>query len=315
MLKKLTAQEKFGLAGLFTVSSMAIYLGVKGDKGATSPVATAPIPTLDLPAKKKSGEVTGGVELEASFPYGKTSLPLYQYAQNKNTAIAVDVPFQALLSSNNIQALVYKETLPRMGLANDVSGPEDAVALRGLSFGNRSSAANIQILKELLGANPGSVSKATRNILENYLEAIELGVTSFDKRCPMGLGSFKGVRRQRIWANALWTAVNRASSRGGVNGLQNAAIELLSANDLPLYSGVKKQSVDFVDAFFKGVFNSEITNATDLCIFTKGSSTIPSKAIPSGTKDSQGEEILMLSRVMEPAWLDGVVFYNDSMSI
>ena len=267
-------------------------------------------------AKSKSmGMKQGGVIVE-SVNMGKESLDLYQYPTSSKVDINVDIPFTQLLTENDLSKLTYTETLPKMGVAKDVvDRSSNAVALRGLSEGDRTSSANKQILKGLLGVDPSSLSQGDRQVLANLLESVELAVTSFDKKCPMDLGAFDSVRRQRIWANVLWTVINRASQAKGSKSLSSSVLQILGDNQLPLYTGVPGDSIAFVNAFLRGYFNAEISLANNFFIFSKGSLAIPKKAISSSALGLDGEPVIGLRKLMEPAWLEGVVFYSDEMGI
>ena len=221
--------SKMGWLVLGTATVVGAYLVFsKEDEPAVFP------PVGTKTAKSKPNRMRRGDFIVESVPIGSDSLELYQYTTSSNTDIQVDIPFQNLLTENDLSRLRFTETLPKMGIAKDiVDRSEDAVAMNGLSVGDRTSIANRQVIKSLLGVDASKISQSDRQNLANLLETVELAVTSFDKKCPMGLGAFDGVRRQRIWANVLWTVINRASQEKGSKSITSCLLDITRDNRLP----------------------------------------------------------------------------------
>jgi hypothetical protein len=313
MMKDIS-RTKIVAGGVATLSLVGIaYLIAKKDE------ELAPGETVAQKASKvgKAKKMGAGepAEIVSSFPY-KKGLILYQYPMSKDVSIQALIKFPVLLRWNDISKMVYTSTLPFMGLASDVSSGLDAVAvLKGLTPSVKKSAANRALIEDLIGNDPASLIPKTKETLGCVLEAIAHAVIRFEENVGSDNLEFQGVRRQRIWANVLWTLCNSVARKRDL-GMKTSAdfvgIEILSANDIALFQKPTPLVLAFVEAFLKGAFNCEISEADSFFIFSSPSLEIPNKAMPSETYDAEGDKKLFLPRKMEPAWVDGIVFYSEA---
>lgn len=314
-MMKDVSKTKIVAGSVATLSLVGIvYLVAKKNETTVTTETVAQKASRSSKTKKMgSGEPA---EIVSSFPY-KNGVVLYQYAMSKDTSIQAPIRFPALLRNNELSKMTYTSTLPFMGLASDVSSGIDAVAsLKGLTPSVKKSAANRALIEDLIGKDPSSLSQKTKETLGCVLEAVAHAVIRFEENVGSDDLEFQGVRRQRIWANVLWTLCNKVAAKralGQKSPIDLAGVEILSANDIALFQKPTNFVLSFIDAFLKGAFNCEITEADSFFIFCSPSLVIPNKAMPAETYDAEGDKKMFTSRKMEPAWVDGIVFYSEGI--